>query len=529
MRHLSMDLSDLTTEPIQKRTQELIEGADTVADKSTDRNSKIKLFFRMVNKFFGISLSKVCLIALGMVCFLVTSAQSQRPNVLFISIDDLNDWSMGENASMKMPNLDRLASNGVQFTRAYTVSPACNPSRVALLTGQQPFKTGVYGNFSDWQRVMPDVVTLPEYFKNNDYESIGAGKIFHHIRQGAFHDDDAFDRYFPFYSDSLPENKLNRLEGYVDEEGKFHEVSPTLDWGPVPYPEEKMLDVNSVDFATEFLREEHDRPFFLAVGLWRPHFPYFAPARYFSEYSGEDVPFPPILADDLEDVATGGKALLNEWKGIFETIKQGEAEYPGTWKKAITAYHASATFADDQVGRLLDALETSPYSDNTVIVVWSDHGYHLGEKEHWTKFALWERTTHVPLIIAGPGLPEGVKREQPVSLIDLYPALVELAGLPAPNGLDGRSLLPLLKDPDAQWNRPAIMTYLKDNYAVRSKRWRYIRYADGSEELYDMKNDPNEWHNVADNPELGSVIRELVQWLPEESAPAAPDLGQRTY
>jgi choline-sulfatase len=446
-------------------------------------------------------------------------AFSNKPNVLFIAVDDLNDWILGENPRIMAPNISKLAERGILFTKAYCSSPACNPSRTAILTGKQPYTTGVYGNNSDWQKALPDVITLPKYFRENGYLTAGAGKIFHHVERGAFHDHEAFNEYFPYFDEYLPYKKLNGLEGYINEDDNFEWVSNTFDWGVVPYSDKALLDVQSVNWASDFLKKSHNKPFFLAIGLFRPHLPYFAPKEYFEKYPLSEIELPTIESNDLADVPRGGIKLLNYWQSLYRTIEQGENKNSGTFKKAIQAYKASATFADHQIGELIKALDKSQYAKNTIIVLWSDHGYHLGEKQHWTKFVLWERATRVPFLIIAPGLTSVNKQcDRPVSLIDLYPTLIELCNLPFQKDLDGNSLYPLLRDPDATWDHPAIMTYLPGNYAIRTDKWRYIRYADGTEELYNMDNDPNEWKNLAGEAEMKTIINDLKKYIPNREA-----------
>jgi len=315
----------------------------------------------------------------------------------------------------------------------------------------------------------------------------------------------------------MPDRKLNGIYYGVN--------SPNFDWGPWPMNEAEAPDVRTVNFGIDFLRRDHRDPFFLAIGIFRPHMPFFAPPKYFSWYPKDQVVMPKVLDNDLDDIPAGGMTLWKKTRHFFDTLSKEDSKNPGTWKAAVRAYQASCTFADHQLGRLLDALAMSPYRANTIIVLWSDHGYHLGEKKHWEKFALWEKTTHVPLLFVVPGLTRpGSHSTRPVSLLDLYPTLVELAGLPARQDLDGVSLAPLLKNPDTKWDRPAVMTYLRGNHAVRSERWRYIRYADGTEELYDEEADPNEWHNLAGEPGREKVMKELRAWLPKQNAPDVPDL-----
>lgn len=451
-------------------------------------------------------------------------AEKSKPNVLFIALDDLNDWIrlLDPQAPIRTPNLERLARRGLLFTRAYCASAACNPSRTAILTGLRPTTSGVYGNKTDWRRALPDAVTLPQHFKAHGYRSLGAGKIFHHHYGGAFHDRASFDDFqlMPDPPDApMPRKKLNGLSKYGNH---------NTDWGPWPADESEAVDVRSANYVTRTLKQNHDRPFFLAAGIFRPHMPFFAPQRYFDLYPAKSVTMPYTWEHDLDDLPPGANTLLQGKKWFFNGLMRAEDKSPGTWKASVRAYQASASFADAQVGRILDALEGSPYADNTIIVLWSDHGFHLGEKEHWEKFALWEKTNHVPFIVVAPGVTRpGSRCHTPVSLIDIYPTLVELCGFDTKTGLDGRSLVPLLKDPQAEWKRPALMTYQRGNHAVRDPRWRYIRYADGSEELYDHHSDPHEWRNLAGDPKHADTIARLKAWLPENEALPAPDMPKR--
>jgi choline-sulfatase len=449
-------------------------------------------------------------------------AVGEKPNVLFIAIDDMNDWTTLFDAKnpIRTPNIERLARRGTFFTRAYCASAACCPSRTAVMTGLRPTTTGVYGNKSDWRKVLPDAVSLSQHFMAHGYYASGAGKIFHHHKAGAFHDDASFHDFqmMPWPADApMPKKKLNGLPDYG---------TANTDWGAWPPNEADSVDVKTADYVIEALRRPQEKPFFLAAGIFRPHMPFFAPQAFFDQYPSGAVVMPEVLEDDFDDLPTGAADLLlaNKWR--HKELMEIEARAPGTWKEAVRAYQASSFFADAQVGRILDALEASPHADNTIIVLWSDHGYHLGEKVHWEKFALWERSNHVPLIVVAPGLTRAdVRCGHPVSLIDIYPTLIELCGLDPKPELDGVSLVPLLKDPDAEWDRPALMTYKRGNHAVRDPRWRYIRYADGSEELYDHEKDPHEWHNVADDPAHTQVIEDLSRWLPETEALPSPHMN----
>ncbi len=436
-----------------------------------------------------------------------TSAGNGKPyNVLFIAIDDLNDWTgcLGGHPDVKTPNIDRLAQRGVLFTRTYCSAPACNPSRASLLTGIRPSTSGVYTNRQPWRPVMPDAVTLPQHFKDHGYKVYGRGKIFH----GRYsQDEDSWHKYIPKGGDPQPENRpVNGIPNTAH-----------FDWGPVNVSDEEMDDTKVVRWGIDFLQQDHSKPFFLACGLFRPHLPWYVPPEYFDLYPPEEITLPNVNEDDLDDVPPAGRrmARLKDHKNVTET---------NNWRKAVSGYLASISFTDTNVGRLLDALDRSPYADNTIIVLWGDHGWHLGEKLHWRKFALWEEATHCPLIISVPDSRRKGKRcERTVTLLDIYPTLSDLCGLTPRTVWEGASLVPLLDNPRAEWDRPALTTHGRNNHSVRSERWRYIRYADGTEELYDHTNDPLEWTNLADQPRYRDTKDELGAWLPKVNAPNAPD------
>lgn len=444
----------------------------------------------------------------------------QGLNVLFIAVDDLNDWTSLYGGPIETPNIEQLAGRGLFFNRAYCPSPACNPSRVAVMTGLSTSSTGVYGNKTDWRKALPDAVTIPQHFMEGGYWAEGAGKIFHHHYNNAFHDDASFHHYFKLREDPYPEKHLNGITNWVGGRDGGP-TSPAFDWGPCQHDANLTPDIQTVDYAIQFLKEEHTRPFFFAAGIFRPHSPWYAPEEYFRMYPLETLAMPEVLESDLDDLPPGGLQMLEDGKPfLFGTITAHSQ-----LKEAIQAYQACATFADRQIGRLLDALDESSYKDNTIILLWSDHGFHLGEKRHWEKFALWEKSTRTPFIIVAPGTTDpGVICETPVNLLDLYPTLIGLCGLEERPELDGRSLVPLLLDPGAEWDRPSVMTYGKGNHAVRSKRWRYIRYSNGSEELYDHDSDPHEWNNLAGKPEFRQTIEELKTWLPGKNAEPAADM-----
>lgn len=446
----------------------------------------------------------------GIAACTAVHGQTTRPNVLFIAVDDLNDWigCLGGHPDTKTPNLDRLAARGMSFTRAYCAAPACNPSRAALLTGRRPSTSGVYHNNQPWRPVMPDVVTMPQYFMRHGYRVVGGGKIFHN----SFNDPASWEFWQP--AGRFPEPERVPFNGIPN--------TAHFDWGPVAVGEEAMGDHVTVDWAIAELNKPRDKPLFLACGLIRPHLPWYVPQKYFDLFPLAKVTLPTILDTDLDDVPPAGVRMAKPEGDHAKVIAHNQ------YRQAVQGYLASIAYADMEIGRLLDALDRSPLAGNTIVVLWGDHGWHLGEKHHWRKFALWEEATRVPLLILVPGLTRpGSTCGRTVNLMDLYPTLADLCGLPVDPAWEGRSLRPLLAEPEAAWPYPALTTHGRNNHAVRSERWRYIRYADGSEELYDHDADPLEWKNLAGDPQLASVKAELAHWLPRVNAPDAPSVNEQ--
>jgi len=425
------------------------------------------------------------------------------PNVLFIAIDDLNDWVgvLGGHPQARTPNIDRLAARGMLFTNAHCPAPICFPSRTALLTGVLPHRSGLTQNGGNLRKRLPDAVTLPEAFRLHGYRSIGTGKVFHTP------DPVSWTEYFPSPEQQRPPDP--QLTEFVKTEvGEMYRAG--LWWSPMKEPESTMSDARVVAWATMQLRRESSGPFFLAVGLYRPHLPWAVPEVYFEPFSDAQ---PPVVSPHNGEDIPGGRRHLHE--AIVAN---------GLWGQAVQAYLASIAFMDAQVGHLLDALDAGPHADDTIVVLWSDHGFNLGEKMHWKKMALWEDTTHVPLVVVAPGVEPGSRCDRAVGLIDLYPTLIELCGLEAREGLDGHSLVPMLRDPQARRPAPVLIT-LGRAHAIRSDDWRYIRNGDGSEELYDHRVDPNEWTNLADVEEHAQIKAELARWMPpapDDGAPSGP-------
>ena len=444
------------------------------------------------------------------------STPAVRPNVLMICIDDLNDWVNclgGYRGTVHTPNIDRLATRGRLFANAHTPFTMCGPARNAIMLGRSPWNTGFYVNGHPWKPNLPDAVPMQAHFKANGYHVAGAGKIYH---QGPaynvpeiwseYHD---FDRTVKFVPDDGPFNGIDRAK---------HKLYPSMDWGPLEELHPSMPDHETVAWAVEFLGRKHDQPFFMTAGLFLPHIPWYAPKAFFDRYPLEGVQLPEVPSDDLDDLPDA--AVAKRHQGGQPDLRSIDAA--GQRREAVRAYLACITYVDHMAGQILSALEASPYADNTVVVLWSDHGFHLGEKNWWHKFTLWERSTHVPFIIAGPGVEQsGTRTDRPVSLIDQYRTLIELCGLPTRDDVEGVSLVPLLRDPAAPRAEPAVTTYGHGDYAVRSERWRYIRYKDGSEELYDHDADPNEWTNLAGDARFAGVKRELGEWVPAKTAPLA--------
>lgn len=453
------------------------------------------------------------------------TAAERKPNVLFIAIDDLNDWVgvLGGHPQVQSPNIDRLATLGVNFTNAHCQAPICMPSRASLLTGTYPHRNGVYMIEQDLQDapLLQDAVTLPRYFKLNGYRILRAGKIYHRVKEG---DADGWDESGKRYG-------WKWMGDLVGPNGASGLPSPSIfDFGPIPVEATEMNDSKVTDWAVERLHQPAtDKPFFLAVGLVTPHLPHFTPTEFYKRYPLDQVQLPETQAGDLDDLPPMGRKFTRYFDST--PMSHHNITRHGLWHKAVASYLATATFTDHCVGRLLDALEGSPHADNTIIVLWSDHGFHLGEKMHWEKRSLWEESTRVPLIFSVPGNNQqrNVVSTRPVGLIDIYPTLVELCGLPEKEGLQGRSLVPLLNDPNLPWDHPVLTTHHPGNHAIRSERWRYIRYANGDEELYDHRYDPNEFRNLAGDPEYAPVIKRLASHIPNTSAPYAPRLPRQKF
>jgi arylsulfatase A-like enzyme len=461
-------------------------------------------------------------------------SEESPPNVLFIAVDDLNDWvgCFGGNPQVKTPNLDRLNAQGAMaMMNAYSPATLCGPSRSSLLTGVYPNRTGVYGNRNNLKNApkAKDLVTLPEYFSQHGYHSLSMGKIFHkHPAPGdkppkkSDEGQWAFDEWHPNLPGMGPasdERPVNGLPNLPDEEKSYHYRA--FDWGPTVHNDEtRMTDYRTAKWAAEQLQKrDFEKPFFMAVGISKPHLTWYVPQKYFDMYPLDEIELPKHLASDLDDIVDrNGNPIFsptNSWL---------RAEKYGRHKEAVQAYLAAVTFVDDCLGVLFDGLEKSPYADNTIVVIWGDHGWYLGEKLRYGKTQLWQEACRMPLMVKVPGVTPGNKQSQGiVNLIDLYPTLADLCGLPANPENDGRSFAELLRNPDMEWRYPTLTTNSYKDHRIYDGRYSYISHGTRkAEQLYDHQTDPMEWENLAANPAFEEIKVRLRQHLPKHDEPESP-------
>ena len=507
--------------------------------------------------------------------------QNDMTNVIIIICDDLNDSveGMGGHEQAQTPNIDRLIDMGVQFTNAHANAPICGPSRASLWTGIYPSKTGYYGHNQQQNRwrnfpIMTDAITIMEHYNNNGYKLYGSGKVFHngHEDNSVFNQplDGGPSSFGPFPWDGSTMHSWGKPQAFGhsimppnirdSKWGGFAPLSeiPTVDdytgwmkdweepWG-FQYESEMdrglMPDEITSIWVSEKLTETHDNPFFIVAGMNRPHTPRYAPKEFFDMFPLETIILPPYLENDLNDTPSilwennyQSSALTRFLADSSETDIGSEM----WWKKWVQSYLACVAFVDHQVGVILDSLENSQYADNTIVIFTSDHGYHMGEKNFLSKTTIWEESTRIPLVVYAPGVSvAGEKVAHPVSLIDIYPTLIDLSALPenpniGGNGylLDGYSIRPFLENPiNGTWNGPPVaLNHLHGNvnpddnipspiaenhHSVRSSRYRYTLTSDGEEEFYDHLNDPNEWNNLAIN-DLDDATLSLLEWHKSE-------------
>jgi arylsulfatase A-like enzyme len=421
---------------------------------------------------------------------------------------------MGGHPQAKTPNIDRVAKMGTLFNNAHCQSPVCNPSRASMMTGRYPHTSGVYFLSPDLKEapVLKNLKTMPEVFADHGYKTMAAGKIYH-TRDHRF-----FQNYKPTGGfGPRPKKKISQPHGH-----------PLWDWGIFPDDDNVMPDMKCAKWAVDQLSQKHDKPFFMGVGFYRPHVPMFATKKWFDIHPKDKIKLPAVPSDDLKDLSQYAIDLTN-LEHVSPTHKWVTGA--GQWEHAVQSYLASVTFADHCLGLVLDALEKSEYSDNTIIALFSDHGFHLGEKERWAKRSLWEDGTRVPVVVIAPGHKAAQKTNRPAELLDIFPTLLELAGLPKDETQEGQSLVPLMKNPQREWKHPAITSFGLGNYSIRSTHFRFIQYFDGSQELYDLRNDPHEWKNLIDNPKMKQVIQEHASLIPQKQHPILPgnSTGHKAY
>lgn len=440
-----------------------------------------------------------------------------QPNVLLIMVDDMNDWvgAFGGNQQAITPNIDALAKKSIIFKNAYCSAALCNPSRTSMLTGYNPSTTGVYGNNEVFRDIegFENTITLPQYFEKNGYNTVAAGKIFHNARGGKEEpkhgsDPGSFQQEKKGNVGTVYPDKKDRHSHNLKlkERGIKGSFLRSFDWFGTDAKDEENNDWQSAEYIADYINQEHDKPFFAACGIFKPHLPWYVPQKYFNLYDLDDIKLPEVLKNDLDDVGEMANRMVKT--KVHEALVENNK-----WKEAVRAYLANISFADACIGHLLNSLEKSRYSNNTIIVIMGDHGWHLGEKEHWSKNVLWERSAKTPLLIFDPRNKEAGVSTRIVSLLDVFPTLVELCDLPIKEDLEGNNISSLVKNPKAEWNEMALTSKAKGIHSLRSEQYRYIVYSDGFEELYDHKTDPNEWHNIADKKSSKKLLQDFRKEL----------------
>ncbi|MDJ1467725.1 sulfatase [Cytophagaceae bacterium DM2B3-1] len=439
----------------------------------------------------------------------LTYAQSKpKYNVLFIAVDDLNnELGCYGSKEVKSPNIDRLAKQGVRFDRAYTQFPLCSPSRSSLLTGQRPDVTGIYELQTHFRKNLPDVVTLPQLFMNNHYYSARVGKIYHYGVPGQI-GTNGLDDSLSWHHRVNPKGRDKVAESTIKNLTPDRNLGSALSWRADEGSDEEQTDGLIAAEAIKLLEEKKNEPFFLAVGFFRPHTPYVAPKKYFDLYSPEKVTLAKEKENDLEDIPEPALFTKPSHWGLNEADR----------REAQRAYYAVISFMDAQVGKVLDALDRLKLRDNTIVVLWSDHGYNLGQHGQWMKQSLFENSARVPLIISVPGGVKGKASLRTVELVDLYPTLAQLCELTPPADLQGKSLVPLLKNPNATWDKPAYTQVRRGDImgrSVRTERYRYTEWDEGRQgiELYDHQTDPDEFNNLAKQSSQAATVKELAELL----------------
>ncbi|MCF0048850.1 sulfatase [Dyadobacter sp. LJ53] len=433
---------------------------------------------------------------------------AKKLNVLFIAVDDLNtDLGCYGNKYVKTPNIDRLARRGVKFDRAYTQFPLCSPSRSSLLTGQRPDVTKIYELQTHFRKILPDVITLPQLFKNNNYYSARVGKIYHYGVPGQI-GTDGLDDPISWDNKVNPKGRDKTEESLVKNLTTDRGLGSALAWHASEGTDEEQTDGMVASEAIKLLKEKKNEPFFLAVGFYRPHSPYVAPKKYFDQYPLATIPLPKEIENDQDDIPEAAISTKPSHWGLSVAER----------KEALRAYYATITFMDAQVGRVLDELDRLKLTDKTLIVLWSDHGYNVGQHGQWMKQSLFENSARVPLIVSVPGGTKGKASGRTVELLDIYPTLAELCGLTPTQKLGGKSLTTLLKNPDAIWDKAAYTQVRRNQIfgrSVRTERFRYTEWDGGKAgvELYDHEKDPNEFTNLAKESTYIITVNEMSMLL----------------
>lgn len=441
-------------------------------------------------------------VLLTMVVATGVAAEEPRPNVLMIVVDDLNDFPgfMRGYPDAKTPSMDKLAAQGMVFTRAHCQYPLCGPSRASFMSGMLPSSLNFVGHMTDRQLEgrCKELGTelLHRYFGRHGYKTLAVGKICH--------------RHVPTGSVDASGGRGGFRQGTGRLRRNWHQEGTSTDWAMAPDHDNQLPDYDAAAWAVEQLEAEHEQPFLLMVGFLRPHVPWYVPKQWFDRYDKDNLTLPPYQSKDLADVPEIARQLsiLPQYPRTEWAIENDQ------WRNILHAYLACISFTDHYVGRVLDALRGSPYGDNTIVVLMSDHGYHMGEKNTFQKQTLWQRSSHVPLVIAGPDINPAQQCERVVSLLDIYPTLLDMCGLPANPKNEGHSLTPLLNDPEREWPHKAITSWEGNNTAVQGERYRYTRYVNGSEELYDHANDPHEWTNLARKEDYAPVKQRMARFMP---------------
>lgn len=465
-------------------------------------------------------MKRIQIVVLFLLLVQTTVAQQRKPNVLFIASDDLNvDMNVFDDPFVKTPNLDRLFKLGVRFDRAYCQYPLCSPSRTSLMTGLRPDKTKVKDLFTFFRDTLPDVVTLPQLFRNNGYFTGRVGKIYHYgvpAQIGTNGQDDSLSwdvRVNPIGVDKFQEKNITNYTPSVG-------LGGALSFWATPEGDEEHTDGKVAIEATKLLQKHQHDPFFLAVGFFRPHTPYVAPKKHFDLYPLDKIQLPEERADDWENKPIAARFTQIDHSGL--SVQQR--------KEVTQAYYAAISFMDAQVGKLLDELDRLGLTENTIIVFWSDHGYALGQHGQWMKQTLFEHTARVPLLIAAPDLARQKRTLSSVELLDIYPTLAELAGLSIPQHVQGKSLVEILRRPELTLDKPAYTQIDKNvkqkawyknidrdflGRSVRYKQWRYTEWNEGRDgaELYNYEQDPNEFTNLVNNPDYAEILTELKRLL----------------